>query len=302
MNKSQLLKTATKYVKDFLDKPSKLPKIVIILGPTASGKTGLSIELAKIFKGEIISADSRQVWKDFDIGTAKVTPAEAQNIPHHLIDIVNPDSQFTLWDWKTQAEKIISDLTTKKILPIIAGGTGLFTDALIDNFHIPTRDPDLRIKLEKEWNQDQGKTLHQKLQKLSPEAAKNLSPASKHHLIRTTEIALQNQTKAKGPKKFDSLILGLKWDPEKLRTRIKLRTKLMLQDGLISETQNLLKNWPKNSTPFNGIGHKEVVTFLEDKISESEMQTQITTHTSQFAKRQRTWWRRRSDIIWLNCN
>ncbi|MCX6807561.1 MAG: tRNA (adenosine(37)-N6)-dimethylallyltransferase MiaA [Patescibacteria group bacterium] len=300
MNDKLILKQAQDLIRAFLRKPSKLPRVIVILGATATGKTKLSIELAKIFNGEIISADSRQVWRDFNIGTAKPAIEERQGISHHLIDIVDAGSEFTLWDWKNSAEDLISKISKSEKLPIIVGGTGLYIDALIDNFQLPAQDKILRIELEKEWEQDSGKKLLEKLQNMNPDMTDKVCAKSKFHLIRAVEIAMLNSAKKQGQRKFSALLIGLRCPREVRTNRIAERVDKMFSDGLTAEVKVLLKKYGAKNQAMTSIGYREIVSYLSGEIDLAKAREEIIRRTRQYAKRQDTWWQRRNDIVWLD--
>jgi len=269
-------------------------KLIIILGPTASGKSDLAIKLAKKFNGQIISADSRQIYKEMNIGTAKVTKKEMQGIPHYLIDIINPDQEYTLAQYKKQAIKIIKEIQKKNKLPFLVGGTGLYIQSIVDNLQIPEVKPNkkLRDQLENKTNQE----LYNQLKKIDPQALKVIDINNKRRLIRALEVCLItgqkfSQQKTKGPKLFEILQIGLKPDNKILDQRINQRTEQMIEAGLIKEVEGLIKKYGTKPYSMSGIGYKEA---LLDNAKEL-----IKIHTRQYARRQMSWFRRDKRIHWV---
>ncbi|OGY42063.1 MAG: tRNA (adenosine(37)-N6)-dimethylallyltransferase MiaA [Candidatus Buchananbacteria bacterium RBG_13_39_9] len=279
----------------------KLQKILVIVGPTASGKTSLSIKLAKKFNGEVISADSRQVYKGMDIGTGKVTKKEMQGIKHYLLDVVSPNTQFNAAKFVKLGDKAIKEITQKGKLPIICGGTGFWIDALL--YGLPeTVAPDweLRKKLEKLT----AIQLLKKLRRVSPERAKNIDPNNKRRLIRALEIALK--TKKPVPLtiriiKYDALKIGVLRNRQDLKKRIHNRLLARMKQGMAREVANLHKNgvsW-RRLDDF-GLEYRFISRYLRGFISKEEMMTLLETAINQYAKRQNTWFKRDKEINWLN--
>ncbi len=286
---------------------SILPKIIVILGPTASGKSTLAIKLAKKFKGEIISADSRQIYREINIGTAKPTKAELKLIPHHLIDIKNPNQSYTTSQYKRDCFKAIKKILRKNKLPIICGGTGLYIKAVIDNLEIPEvkPNPKLRQKLEKELKVKGLDFLYQKLIKLDPEAVYIIDRHNPRRVIRALEITLQTKKpfsaqRIQGEKMFNALKIGINGPSEKLKEKIEKRVDQMIKDGLIEEVQNLLKKYPAELSVFDAIGYREIINYLQVKISLPEALNEIKKNTWHYAKRQMTWFKKDKEITWIS--
>lgn len=274
-------------------------KLIVILGPTASGKTSLAIKLAKEFNGEIISADSRQVYRGMDIGTDKIIASE---IPHYLIDVVNPDEKFTLAQYKQLAVKKIKDVQKRGKIPFLVGGTGLYIQAVVDNLQIPKTKPDKRIrnKLEKMTNHE----LFKKFKKLDPVGAISIDANNKRRLVRALEICLItkkpfSQQRKKGKPLFDVLQIGIKPDKEKLEKKINQRADKMLKAGLIEEIKKLIKKYGLGLISMDSIGYQEIIPYLQNKITLKQAEELIKIHTRQYAKRQMTWFKRDKRIQWI---
>ena len=287
------------------------PKVVVIVGPTASGKTALSIELAKKLDGEIISSDSMQIYKDMDIGTAKVTKEEAQGIKHYLVDFVSPDQRYTVSDFKKDAGTAIKERLEKGKVPIVVGGTGLYVNSLIYGIEYQDMkiDEDYRnelmsraedpAELEKLWNEAND---------IDPEAMTKISKNDKKRIIRVLEIFKSTgKTKTeqeilsrqKGTE-YDYKVFGISMDRQKLYERINLRVDLMIEAGLEDEVRNLLNKYSEFPTAMQGLGYKEVKEYFDGFLTRDEMIEKIKQESRRYAKRQLTWFRRNEDIIWLD--
>ncbi len=287
------------------------PKVIVIVGPTASGKTALSIEVAKKLNGEIISADSMQIYKDMDIGTAKVTKEEMQGIKHYLIDVISPEERYTVSDYKQAAESAIKEILNKGKVPIIVGGTGLYVNSLIYGIEYQDMnfDENFRNKMmEKAETEDGLKELFEKACQIDSEAMTKISSNDKKRIIRVLEIykatgktktELEKISREKGVD-YDYKVYGISMDREKLYNRINLRVDIMIEQGLIQEVENLLKKYEKFPTAMQGLGYKEVVEFFEGNLSKNEMIEKIKQESRRYAKRQLTWFRRNEQIIWLD--
>jgi len=286
-------------------------KLIVILGPTASGKTELAIKLAKFFNGEIVNADSRQVYRGLDIGTNKPyfpdlirrrKIREINSIPHYLIDVVKPDQNFTVADFKKRAIKIIKDIQRRKKIPFLVGGTGLYIQVIIDNLEIPKVKPDriLRNKLSVRSN----KWLFEKIKKLDPITAKNIDPNNKRRLIRALEVCLKTKKpfsflRKRGEPLFESLQIGIRLPRKILYQRINQRLDKMIKNGLVNEVKRLLKKYSPNLSSMSGIGYKEIISYLSGKINLKKAIEEIKKNTRHFARRQMTWFRRDKRIIWV---
>ncbi|PIT88390.1 MAG: tRNA (adenosine(37)-N6)-dimethylallyltransferase MiaA [Candidatus Magasanikbacteria bacterium CG10_big_fil_rev_8_21_14_0_10_36_32] len=287
---------------------SKLPKIIIILGPTASGKTALSLKLAKKFNGEIINADSRQVYKEMNIGTAK-EPCDAKRkgylvrgITHHLMDIVKPDEEFTLAHFKKIAMEKINDILKRKKLPIIVGGTGLYIWAIVDNLDIPTVAPDakLRKKLEKKSLLD----LVKMLKKVDPLSAEKIDLKNPRRVIRALEVFLQSKgsfiaQQKKFPLLFNALQIGIRIPREILYRRINVRVDEQIKDGLIKEVKKLAKKYSWSLPSMSGLGYKQTGYYLRGEKTLTEAVELIKRDTRRYAKKQMAWFKRDKKIKWV---
>ena len=285
-------------------------KVIVICGPTASGKTALSIELAKQINGEIVSADSMQIYKDMDIGTAKPTQEEKQGIKHYLIDFVSPDERYSVADYKQDAKKAIREILKKGKVPIIVGGTGLYVDSLIYEIEYPNIefDEEYREKLEKEVEENGLEELYEKAKEIDIEAIKKISKNDKKRILRILEIyhaTGKNKTEQeiesrKKEVEYDYKVYALNWNREKLYKRINKRVDIMIERGLIEEVKRVYEKYNKFPTAMQGLGYKEAVEYLENKTTKEEMIEKIKQETRRYAKRQMTWFRKNKQTIWLN--
>ena len=285
-------------------------KVIVIVGPTASGKTALSIELAKKINGEIVSCDSMQIYKDMNIGTAKPTKEEMQGVKHYLIDFVSPDERYSVADYKQEAKKAIRKILKKGKVPIVVGGTGLYVDSLIYEIEYPNMefDEEYREKLEKEVEENGLEGLYEKAKEIDNEAIKKISKNDKKRILRILEIyhatgknkTDQEKESRKKEIEFDYKVYALKWDREKLYERINKRVDIMLEQGLIEEVKKVYEKYNEFPTAMQGLGYKEVVEYLENNITKEEMIEKIKQETRRYAKRQITWFRKNKQTIWLN--
>lgn len=278
------------------------PRILIILGPTASGKSALAVEAAKRFNGEIISADSRQVYKGLNIGTGKITREEMDGIPHHLLDVADPQSVFAVTDFKEQAEIAIDEIIARGKLPIICGGTGLYIDTLVFNLEIPEvpPNPELRDKLSDKSASELFKLLSEK----DPARAESVDPQNPRRLVRALEIAEalgKVPPKIYAPEKYDPIFIGIKTDPEELKKKIADRLTLRLKQGMIEEAQRLhSEGLSFERMESLGLEYKYLALYLQGKISREDMEKELLQAIVDYSKRQMTWFRKNDRIVWLN--
>lgn len=286
------------------------PKVIVICGPTASGKTALSIELAKKINGEIVSADSMQIYKDMNIGSAKVTNEEMQGIKHYMIDCVSPDERFSVADYKTNAKNAIEEIIKKGKTPIVVGGTGLYIDALI--YEIEYKDIKIDENYRKELQEiekNQGlEVLYKKALEIDPKAMEKISQNDSKRIMRVLEIYKatgKNKTEQEAESRlkeipYDYKVFALTMDRDKLYERINKRVDIMIENGLIDEVKNLLEKYSEFPTSMQGLGYKEVRDYLQEKITKDEMIEKIKQESRRYAKRQLTWFRKNKQTIWLN--
>lgn len=287
-----------------------MKKVIVICGPTASGKTGLSIEVAKKINGEIISSDSMQIYQEMNIGTAKPTEEEKQGIKHYLLDFVSPEERYSVADFKKDAKKAMQEIIQKGKVPIVVGGTGLYIDSLIYEIEYPNIvfDENYRKQLEKQVQEQGLATLYEKAKKIDPLAIEKISPNDEKRILRILEIYQatgKNKTEQeiesrKKPVEYDYQVYALKWDREILYERINKRVDIMIEQGLIEEVANILKTHKKFPTAMQGLGYKEVVEYLEGNVTKEEMIENIKRETRRYAKRQMTWFRKNKQTIWLD--
>ena len=285
-------------------------KVIVICGPTASGKTALSIELAKKINGEIVSCDSMQIYKEMDIGTAKPTKEEMQGIKHYMLDIISPDERYSVADYKKQAKEAIKEILSKGKVPIVVGGTGLYVDSLIYEIDYPEIEFDekYRKELEQEVEEKGLNTLYEKAKEIDEEAIKKISPNDKKRILRILEIyhatgknkTEQEKESRKNKPEFDYKVFALNMERSKLYERINKRVDIMIENGLIEEVENVYKKYNEFPTAMQGLGYKEVVQYLEKRLTKEEMIEKIKQETRRYAKRQLTWFRKNKETIWIN--
>ena len=286
-------------------------KVIVICGPTASGKTSLSIELAKQINGEIISADSMQIYKDMNIGTAKPTKKEMQGIKHYLLDFVSPDERYSVAQYKEDAKNAIREILKKGKRPIVVGGTGLYIDSLIYEIEYPQIefDENYRKKLEKIVEENEGlQKLYNMALEIDPDAMKKISGNDKKRIMRVLEIynatgktkTEQEIESRKNEPEFEYKVYAINWDRKLLYERIDKRVDIMIEQGLVEEVKNIVKKYNKFPTAMQGLGYKEVVEYLNRNCTKEEMIEKIKKETRHFAKRQLTWFKKDKNTIWLN--
>lgn len=280
------------------------------MGATASGKTGLSIRLAKHFGGEIISSDSMQIYRHMDIGTAKPDLAEQDGVPHHMLDILDPSEDFSAARYADLAGACVEDILARGRLPIVAGGTGLYVDALLGarSFEEQPDTTAVRLRLQQEAEEKGREWVYEKLRTVDPERAAKLHPNDEKRVIRALEIfettgetaTERDRRAAARPPRYESLKIGLDWpDRAALYARIDLRVELMMQAGLLEEAARVRAMQP-GQTALQAIGYKELFRYFDGLCSLEEAKEDIARESRRYAKRQLTWLRKDPDIFWLN--
>ncbi|AXI09156.1 tRNA (adenosine(37)-N6)-dimethylallyltransferase MiaA [Oceanobacillus zhaokaii] len=284
-------------------------RVVAIVGPTAVGKTKLSIEIAKRFNGEIISGDSMQVYKGFDIGTAKISEEETEGIPHHMIDILNPSESFSVADYQYYVQKYIEEVSAKGKLPIIVGGSGLYIQAALYNYNFAEqkRDEAVTRKLEQMIERDGIMPLYHRLEEIDPEQAKKIHPNNHRRVIRALEIyettgmtmtAYQEKQTLESP--YDLILVGLEMERELLYDRINQRVNFMVESGLIKEVKDLYDQGLEESQAMTAIGYKEFIPYFKTGENLDQAIEILKRDSRRYAKRQYTWFKNKMDITWYS--
>ncbi|MCR4962440.1 MAG: tRNA (adenosine(37)-N6)-dimethylallyltransferase MiaA [Firmicutes bacterium] len=293
-------------MKDTREKP-----LAILTGPTASGKSDVSLALAERFDGEIVSADSMQIYRGMDIGTAKLPLAQRRGIPHHLMDIVEPTESFSVADYVARAREAMDGIYSRGHLPIVVGGTGLYINALINPYNLQpaaARDPAYRQILKSQFDIDQGETLHRQLQAIDPQAAQRIHPHDAQRLFRALEVyratkqtMSQWQSQNEQPPAYRLAFLALTMDRQRLYERIDARVEQMLAGGLAAEVEGLLRQGVSpQCQSMQGIGYRQMVAWLQGDIPYEQAVGWIKRDTRRYAKRQYTWFKRDPRILWLS--
>ncbi len=264
--------------------------VIAIVGQTASGKSSLALALAERYNGEIIAADSRTIYKEMDIGTAKPSAAEQARVPHHLIDVVTPDQTFTVADFKQQAKKAIKDIQGRGKVPILVGGTGLYIDSVLYDFTLRPVDEAQRAELE----QLSVPELQERITEQGLELPNN--PQNPRHLVRVLES--NGEPSARKPLRAQTLLIGLDVPADVLQERIEARTTHMFTHGLEDEVHALHKTYDWGTPGMSAIGYAEFEPYIAGRCSLETVKEQIIVHTRQYAKRQKTWFKRNTDIRW----
>ena len=287
------------------------PKVIVIVGPTASGKTALSIELAKKIDGEIISCDSMQIYKDMNIGSAKPTIEEMQGIKHYMIDIAEPTERFSVAEYKKRSEEAIDEILQKGKVPIIVGGTGLYANSLIYNieYNEIMLDEEYRKNLMKIAETEVGlATLYEKARSIDPVAMEKISSNDKKRIIRVLEIKHstgKNKTELelesrKNEVKYEYKVFAINMPREILYDRINKRVDIMIENGLIDEVENIIEKYKEFPTAMQAIGYKEIVMYLKGKLTKQEAIEKIKQESRRYAKRQITWFKKIENIKWID--
>lgn len=293
-----------------------LPKIICIVGPTASGKTALGIALAKKYNGEILSADSRQVYRGMDIGTAKekgewrsIGGQEVlvvEGVPHYGIDLVNPDEPYTVADFQGYANEVIASMLPRHKVPIIVGGTGLYIQAVVDNFTIPhvPPNPELRAQIEHLMQEKGAPQVYLELLKLDPDAVDFVAPENSRRIIRALEVCLAtgkpfSKQKKRSKRLYNALQIGLDIPRDILYEKMNKRTDLQVREGLVDEVRHLTKLYDAKLPSFSGIGYSDIVRALHGEIAMEVAVDAVKRRTHAYARRQMTWFRRDKRIKWI---
>ncbi|MEN6370869.1 MAG: tRNA (adenosine(37)-N6)-dimethylallyltransferase MiaA [Armatimonadota bacterium] len=289
-------------------------RLVAIVGPTASGKTAAAHELARRVGAEIVSADSMAIYRGMDIGTAKPSPQERQEVPYYMVDVVGPNEPFTVADYQERAVEAVEDIISRGRLPILAGGTGLYVRAVIDGLNIPSAgiDSALRARLKREADEKGGEWLHKQLAEVDPAAAGRLHPNDIKRIIRALEVYEQSgrpmseiveETRLKAPRYPGAVLYGLTMDREKLYRRIEERIDEQIRRGLVEEVRQLLDfGYDVDLPAMQGLGYKEIAAHLKGECDLSFAVETLKRSTRRFAKRQYTWFRADKRIRWIDVN
>ena len=290
---------------------SDIPNMIVITGPTATGKTALGVAVAKAVDGEVIGADSMQIYRYMDIGTAKPTPAEMDGVPHHMVDIIDPAENYSVSRYVEQATAVADDILARGRVPVVVGGTGLYIDSLVAGreFAENQSDPKLRSMLEQQYDEHGGEAMRAMLHSFDPDRAEKLHPADKRRIVRAIEVYLlsgdtitahDERTKAV-PKRYNAVTYALDFtDRADLYRRIDLRVDRMAVLGLFDEVRALLdRGVPDDCTAMQAIGYKEAVLALRGAMTREDALERIKQSSRQYAKRQLTWLRRDKDIRWV---
>lgn len=284
--------------------------LIVIGGPTACGKTGFSIKLAKEIGGEIISADSMQVYRHMDIGTAKVTPEEADGVPHYLIDEFEPDEEYNVMLFQQKAKAYMKEIWAKGKIPILVGGTGFYINALLydNDFTETENDTSYREECYKLAEEQGAEVLYERLKEIDPAYAaiihannvKRVTRALEYHYLTGQKFSEHNAEQKEKDTPYDAAVIILSMEREKLYTRIEQRIDLMMEQGLLAEVTGLLeKGYTPDLVSMQGIGYKEFIPYYKGECTLEEAVTQLKTNTRRFAKRQLTWFRRQIDGLWV---
>lgn len=282
--------------------------VIAVVGPTAVGKTKLSVEIAKRFNGEVISGDSMQIYRGMDIGTAKVTEEETQGIPHYMIDIKDPSEPFSAAEFQERVHMHIEEIHSRGKLPIIAGGTGLYIQSVIYNYNFSSEkgDEDFRQKLEMNIRKDGVEPYFEKLRKIDPEQAEKIHPNNIRRVIRALEVyettgltMTEYHKKQEKEQRYNDFLIGLEMDRQELYDRINARVDLMIEQGLLREVEDLYKKGLKDSQAMKAIGYKEFIPYFEGEMKLDSAIEVLKQNSRRYAKRQYTWFKNKMDVTWF---
>lgn len=282
--------------------------LVVIVGPTAVGKTATGISLAKKFNGEIISGDSMQVYRGMDIGTAKVTKEEMDGIPHYLIDIKEPTEPFSVAEFQQKAKECIQEIHAKGKVPILVGGTGLYINSVIYDYDFSTSegDVDLRIQLENYAKENGNEALHRRLKDIDPISYKELHPNNVRRVIRALEVfqltgkPINERVKQPSSSPYNDIVIGLTMERTKLYERIDLRVDIMIKEGLLGEAEELYNRGVQDCQSVQAIGYKEIYEYIRGEVTKEQAIDNLKRNSRRYAKRQLTWFRNKMDITWFD--
>lgn len=293
-----------------MNQPQERKKVLVIIGPTAVGKTDFSIEMASQFNGEVISGDSMQIYKGMDIGTAKIKPSEMKGIPHHLIDIKDPTESFSVAEFQILVRQKIEEIHARGKLPIIVGGTGLYIQAVLYDYQFSDSegDPGFRAEMERKVQLGQSEKLYKKLQEIDPIAAEKIHPNNYRRIIRALEIYhLTGKTMTELQKSqentllYNALLIGITMDRPKLYNRINARVDQMINEGLIEEVEQLYNaGIDSNYQAMKAIGYKEILSYLQGNLTLESAIDLLKKNSRNYAKRQLTWFRNKMDAVWFD--
>lgn len=276
-------------------------KVISVVGPTAVGKSDVAVKLAKLFNGEIINGDSVQVYKELDIGSAKITEKEMDGVKHHLLDYVNIGEEYSVKQFQEDARRKIEEISKRGKLPVICGGTGLYIKALLYDYDFVEMETN-----HNEYEDISTERLYEKLLKVDPEATRNIHPNNRRRIVRALQLADGGKLKSEQEagqqhvQIYDSFILGLTMDRELLKKRIDKRVDLMMENGLLEEVTKINDKYSWDDKGLQGIGYKEFRGYFEGTMTLEETTELIKTHTRQFAKRQFTWWKHQLPVNWYD--
>jgi tRNA dimethylallyltransferase len=285
------------------------PKVAVLVGPTAVGKTAVALNLAEALGAEIVNADSMQIYRELDIGTAKPTPAEQARVRHHLLDVADPDEHYDAACYAKEARKIIADLHHRAVPPLVVGGTGLYIKALLAGlFHQDEGAPEVRARLARELAEQGLPALLARLTSLDPATAQRLAPGDTYRILRALEvveatghpISVLHAHHNFGDRPYTALKLGLDLPREELYRRIDDRVKVMLAQGWLEEVRGLLKRYPAGIKPLQALGYRHLVAYLEVRLPLPEAIEQTQKDTRRYAKRQLTWFRADPEVRWFH--
>lgn len=283
-------------------------KVIAIVGPTAVGKTKLSIDIAKRFNGEIISGDSMQVYRGMDIGTAKITDKDKQGVPHYMIDIKNPNEDFSVADFQANVQNNIEKIVANDHLPIIVGGSGLYIQSALYNYNFANdaRDPNRTTQLENELEEYGTSVLYDKLRQFDPNQASKIHPNNHRRLIRAIEIyettgkTMTEHQQEQKESPYDPIFLGLEMERANLYKQINHRVDIMIQDGLLDEVHRLYEKGLEDNQSMHAIGYKEFIPYFKGEYKLDEAIELLKRNSRRFAKRQFTWFKNKMDVAWYD--